>query len=148
MFRLQRSSKTQSCEMGRLGRFVAMIIWASEDWLPFIFRSSSWARTNLKMDLTLGPMSSGHKPAFGDDEDDLTVGLLLAHDLIAGFPDEIGNINPRERICAAHLQLVANGNTLEGLPRLQGGQGAFEAREIKQGHSHGRSMVKDLRQVN
>ena len=88
------------------------------------------------------------RSAFGDDEDDPPVRLLLADDLIPGFPYEIGNIYARERIGAAHLQLLADRDALEGLARLQGGQGAFEAREIKQGDSHGRNMAKELRQVN
>ena len=73
---------------------------------------------------------------------------MLADDLIAGFTNQIGNVDARQRICAAHLQLLANGDALEGLARLQGGQGAFEAGEIKQGDSHGRNMAKDPRQVN
>ena len=88
------------------------------------------------------------RPAFGDDEDDVPVRLVLAHDLIAGFPYEIGNIDPRQRVGAAHLQVLADRDALEGLARLQGGQGAFEAGEIKQCGGHGRNMAKDLRQVN
>ena len=93
-------------------------------------------------------MSTGRGPTFGDDEDDVSVRLMLAHDPIAGFPDEVGNIDGGERVGAMNLQLLANGDALEGLARLQGGQGAFEAGEIKQCDGHGRNMAKDVRQVN
>ena len=73
---------------------------------------------------------------------------MLADDLIAGFTNQIGNVDARQRIGAAHLQVLANGDALECLARLQGGQGAFEAGEIKQGGGHGWNMAKDLRQVN
>ena len=97
--------------------------------------------------MACGP-SLGGRPAFGDDEDDVPIRLLLADDLIPGFPYEIGNIDPRERVGAAHLQVLADRDALEGLARLQGGQGAFEAGEIKQGGGQERNMAKDPRQVN
>ena len=93
-------------------------------------------------------LSPGHGPAFGDDEDDLSVRLILAHDLVAGFPDEIWNIDGGERVGAAHLQLLANRHALERLAGFQGGQRAFEPGEIKQCHSHGLNMTKESVQVN
>jgi len=89
-------------------------------------------------------LSGRRSAAFGDHEDDVPIILMLAHDLIARFANEIGNVDARQRIGAAHLQLFPDSNALEGLARLQGGQWAFEAREVKQCYGHGGSMAKEF----
>ena len=96
----------------------------------------------------MGARSRRCRPAFGDDEGDVPVLLLLAYDQIACFPNEMGNINPCERIRAAHLQMLANRNSPEGLAGLEDRQRAFEAGKIEQCDSHGANMSKEDRQVN
>ena len=55
-------------------------------------------------------LSGRRSAAFGDHEDDVPIILMLAHDLIARFANEIGNVDARQRIGAAHLQVLANGD--------------------------------------
>lgn len=85
----------------------------------------------------LPPLSLGRRPTFRNEKSEVSIHLILPHDLIACFADEIGDIDRRERIGATHLQPFADIKTLEGLARLQHGQRAFEPRQIKQGDGHG-----------
>jgi hypothetical protein len=115
--------------------------WRHKSAKPRILKSAGDAfehRYNLPVSF-VPPLCFCRRPAFdplwrrstfGDYKDDLSIRLLLTYDLIARFPNQIGNIDRGERIGAAHLQLFPDSNALEGLACLQGGQRAFEAREI------------------
>ena len=81
-------------------------------------------------------------------ENDARVGALGDLDLVAGFADQIRNIDHRQRIGAQHFQPVAGYQRLQRLARLQGWQRAFQAGEIEFCGGHEFNMAKPVRSVN
>ncbi len=71
-----------------------------------------------------------------DEEHDPARRLLGDRDLIAGFADEIGNVENRERIRAMDLQLIARHERLQRLARLQNRQRAIQPHQIEFLRSH------------
>ena len=69
-------------------------------------------------------------------------------DLIAGFPDQVGDIDHRQRIGAVHFQKVARLQRLQRLSRLQCRQRTFEAGEVEFCRGHASNMAKGAHVVN
>src|SRR6202163_1772077 len=73
---------------------------------------------------------------------------LFDLDLIAGFLDQVWDIDHRQRIGAMNLQKVARRQRLQRLARLQGRQRTFEAGEIQLRRGHAPYMEKGYCVVN
>lgn len=69
-------------------------------------------------------------------------------DLIAGFADQIGDIDNRQRIGAVNFQEIARRKRFQGFACLQCRQRTFETGEIELGGCHVPNMAKGCRIVN
>jgi hypothetical protein len=64
-------------------------------------------------------------------EDDVIVELVLLLELVAGFMDEMGNIDDGKRIGAGHDQQLTDGEHAQSLARAQRGQRTFKAAQVE-----------------
>src|SRR5215217_5936244 len=69
-------------------------------------------------------------------------------DLVAGFPDQIGNIDHRQWIGAVDFEEVARWDRLQRFARFQRRQRAFETGKIEFHSRHVPNMAKPRRSVN
>ena len=66
---------------------------------------------------------------------------------VAGRPDEMGNVDRRERIGAAHFQPVAWRERFQGLADFQRRKRALQSRQIQPGEGHGPTCADRSRRV-
>ena len=66
-----------------------------------------------------------------DQENDTAFRALSYLDLVAGFTDQIGDVDHRERIGAVNFQEIARRDRLQRLARFKCRQGAFETGKIE-----------------
>ena len=85
---------------------------------------------------------------FFNHEHDSVVRTFRDLDLVAGFADQIGDIDDRQRIGAANFQEIAGRERFQGFARLQCRQRTFETSEVELGGGHVPNMAKGCRIVN
>src|SRR6185312_16271073 len=83
-----------------------------------------------------------------DQEHDAIVGARRDLDAVAGFLDQVRNIDHRQWIGAMDFQPVARFQRLERLSRFQRGQWTFQSGEIEPGGGHACKMAKHEDGVN
>lgn len=83
-----------------------------------------------------------------DQEHDPLLRTFGDLELVPGLPDQIGDIDYRQRIGAMHFQKVAGLQRLQRLSRLQGGQRTFESGEVEFRRGHAVNMARPVRIVN
>jgi len=71
-----------------------------------------------------------------DHEHDAFFSAFDDLDAIAGFPDQVRDIDDGQWVGAMHLQPVASNQRLQRFTRLQYRQRAFEPCQVELGHSH------------
>src|SRR4029079_460594 len=79
---------------------------------------------------------------------DAALRALRDLDLVAGFADQIGDVDHRQRVGAMHFEEVTGCDRLQRLTRLQCRQRAFEAGEIELRRGHVSNMEKQAQIVN
>ena len=110
-----------------------------EDSLPAA-RSNDFDRTAKRPDLGAGATS------FFDEKYDSALGPLRGLEPVAGFADEIGNVDGGERIGATDLQEIAWPQQFQRFTRFQGWQGTIQSHQVKLCDRHaGDDGAGDLR---
>jgi hypothetical protein len=85
---------------------------------------------------------------FLDQKDDPLGVAFSDFNPIAGLPDQIGDIDDRERISAVDFKAITSFQRLQRLARLERRQRAFEPGQIELGRGHARNMEKPGGKVN
>jgi hypothetical protein len=85
---------------------------------------------------------------FLDAEHRIALAALDGLQAVAERSNQMGNVDQRERVGAAHFQPLARSQGFEGFARLERGKGTFQSRQIQFGDSHGLDLAKRWPHVN
>jgi hypothetical protein len=83
-----------------------------------------------------------------DTEHGMALAALDDLQTVADHPDQMGNVDQRKRVRAAHFQKIARRQALEGFARLERGKGTLQSRQIQLRESHGSTCAEGWPPVN
>jgi hypothetical protein len=86
--------------------------------------------------------------SFLDAEHGMALAALDDLQTVAGKSDQMGNVDQRKRVRAAHFQKIARRQGFEGFARLQRGKGTFQSRQIQLRECHGSTCAERWPPVN
>src|SRR5690242_10775666 len=80
--------------------------------------------------------------ALADTEQEAVLRAAAGEQLVAGFAQQVRDIDRGQRVGAFDHELVSRAQTAERLPRLQRGEGAFQPAEVEVRLRHARSIAE------
>jgi hypothetical protein len=123
----------------QLGQKQGLVSIGKRSRYPLLRAGSVCSRVRLTVLISPRRPSNGSRQTGGffDQKNDSALGALCDLNLIAGFPDQIGDVDHRQRVGTANFQKIARRQRLQRLSRFQCRQRAFQSGEIEFCSGHG-----------